>query len=72
MAKGSEQFAWKLFPGVPRVCWECEEPLRTREDVAEHRTRYPGGKQEFRCRSCSETAVREKVMQTRRSLGFPT
>ena len=33
MAQGSEQFTWKLYPGVPRVCAECGRELRV-VDVA--------------------------------------
>lgn len=37
MAKGSEQFAWKLFPGIEHVCDFCRRELRVK-DVGEHRT----------------------------------
>ncbi len=32
MAAGSEKFAWKRYPGVPRVCAACGRTLRV-EDV---------------------------------------
>lgn len=37
MAAPSEAMAWKLFPGVPRVCDLCKRKLRI-QDVGEHRT----------------------------------
>lgn len=35
MSAGSEKFAWKLFPGVPRVCSVCGRSLRV-VDVGRH------------------------------------
>jgi len=43
MAQGSEQFTWKLYPGVPRVCAECGRELRV-EDVARVHTTYSSGR----------------------------
>lgn len=37
MAAPSEAMAWKLFPGVERICDFCRKPLRI-VDVGEHRT----------------------------------
>ena len=37
MAAGSEQFAWKQFPGVERICDLCKRELRI-QDVGEIRT----------------------------------
>jgi hypothetical protein len=33
---GSEQMAWKLFPGLERICDLCKRELRIK-DVGEHR-----------------------------------
>jgi hypothetical protein len=51
MAERSEAFAWKLFPGLRRVCDTCGRDLRVR-DVREHRTNYPGGRTVFYCKDC--------------------
>ncbi len=70
MAKGSEHFAWKLFPGQPKRCWQCgKEPLIV-DDVGEHRTLYPFRKTEFLCRDCAtenvQKAIRENVERMQR------
>jgi len=51
MAAGSEKFAWKLYPGVPRVCAACGCELRV-EDVGRIHTTYSGGRAatRFYCR----------------------
>lgn len=51
MAKGSEQFAWKLYPGIKKECWVCKRPLKVK-DVAEIRHVYPSNKTGFRCNAC--------------------
>jgi hypothetical protein len=40
-AKGSEQLAWKQFPGVPHICDVCRRKLRI-QDVGEIRTYWEG------------------------------
>ena len=70
MAKGSEQFSWKLFGNPKRRCWECgREPLRV-EDVGEHRRKYPGGKDEFKCKQCRNAALARAVEANRRAAGL--
>jgi len=51
VAAGSEKFAWKLYPGVPRVCAACGRELRV-EDIARVHTTYSGGREatRFYCR----------------------
>jgi len=50
MAQGSEQFTWKRYPGVPRVCAECGRELRV-EDVGRVHTSYSNGaRTRFYCR----------------------
>lgn len=49
MAKGSEQFAFKQFPGVARECAECGARLRV-PDVARTHTVWPAGASRFYCR----------------------
>lgn len=52
MAKGSESFAWKLWPGAPHECAVCGVELRVK-DVRRHETRYVQGKEQpvqFFCR----------------------
>jgi hypothetical protein len=43
VAKGSEQFAWKQFPGVPHICDFCKRELRVK-NVGEIRTYWEGDK----------------------------
>lgn len=70
MAKGSESFAWKLFPGAARRCHLCgREPLRIK-DVAEHRS-YVGEEVRFTCRTCFDEKVARSIEETRRALGLP-
>ncbi len=53
MSKGSEQFAWKLYEGVPHICALCQRALLVK-DVAQVHTVYADGKGEtgFRCTTC--------------------
>jgi hypothetical protein len=41
VAKGSEQLAWKQYPGVDHVCDVCKRTLRV-QDVGEIRTYWEG------------------------------
>ncbi len=54
VAKGSEQFSWRLYPGVPKACVLCHRSLR-RDDVGQVHTVYTNGKAEtgFRCVTCA-------------------
>jgi hypothetical protein len=61
VAKGSEQFAWKLFEGVPRICWKCGRELKVRADVGEHRTLYPSHKTQFKCKDCQREEIRARL-----------
>ena len=71
MAAGSEKFKWNLFPlGTRKVCRECgREPLKI-DDVGEHRRRYPGGRDEFLCKTCQQRRVAAMVERKRIELGF--
>lgn len=42
MAAGSQKFAWRQFPGVPRVCSACGRALRA-ADVARVHAGYASG-----------------------------
>lgn len=57
MARGSEGFAWRLFGVKGADCTGCGVKL-TVKAVAHHRVRYPGGRVEFFCRSCSDEMAR--------------
>lgn len=70
MAKGSETFAWKLFPDIERTCWECGRELKRREDVAEHRTLYPKNITQFHCKECSDKNIQQRIQQNREQLGL--
>lgn len=69
--KGSEQFAWKLFPGAEKVCWKCDRELK-RDDVGEHRMLYPSNKTQFLCKTCQRESVERAIEKNRKSLGLPT
>lgn len=43
MAKGSEQFTWKKYPGVPRVCDACGRDLLVRDVGRIHSDVAPDG-----------------------------
>lgn len=49
MAKGSEQFAWKQFPGIPHVCATCGKTLRV-VDVSRNHTSWVTDETRFYCR----------------------
>jgi len=70
VAKGSEQFTWKMYDHPRKICWECKkEPLRV-EDVGEERTIYPSHKTEFRCKDCRNAALARAVEANRSALGL--
>lgn len=56
MATGSEQFTFKRHPNIPRVCVDCQRPVK-RDDIVDVRE-YPVPF--FRCRECfwKRTSVR--------------
>ncbi len=70
MPKGSEQFAWKLFPSARKICRQCgKEPLRV-QDVGEHRRLWPSQKTEFLCKVCSRSKIDEAIDKRRREIGL--
>jgi hypothetical protein len=70
MPAPSEAFKWLLFGDVPHVCWKCGRRDLKVKDVAEHRHKYPGGKDEFLCVTCSKERVAAAVEERRRALGL--
>lgn len=69
-AAPSESFKWLLFGDALHVCWKCGRRDLKVKDVAEHRRKYPGGKDEFLCASCSRERVDAYVKERRRALGL--
>lgn len=69
MAKGSERFAWKYYPGARRVCCLCGRKLRV-ADVAIDRINYPSQRREFVCTDCQRARVAALVAATKRQMGM--
>lgn len=63
MAKGSETFMWRLFPGQAKVCWQCGRDGLRVQDVAEHRTLYPFKTTQFLCRECATENVQKAIQR---------
>ena len=70
MAKGSEQFSWKLFGTPKKACWQCKRLNLRVQDVAEHRVYYPGGVTQFLCRDCERENREQAIRENRRALGL--
>lgn len=64
MAKGSEKFAWKQFPGAVRECWECGKALKV-VDVAEVRRVFPSNVSQFRCTECMRRIIDARISEAR-------
>lgn len=54
---------------MSKVCWECGNKVLMK-DVAGERTRYPGQKVEYLCRSCKKKRVDELVDKEREAMGM--